>query len=235
MITDHLSDLCLAPTDVSEKNLLSEGIDPARIVVTGNTVVDAVNHLLPDAGKRGEILERHGVVPGDFVLSTLHRPENVDDPARLWVILEQLRALEYTVLLPTHPRTRAVIDNNDLEGSGGSLRLIEPIGYIDFISLIAECALVVGDSGGVQEEVSVLKRPMVVVRRSTERPEVLDTFCTLTTPEGITAAADEWLRDLPTTLRRLAEMDSPYGDGHAAEKCVEAIEKLLETPKKAAD
>jgi UDP-N-acetylglucosamine 2-epimerase (non-hydrolysing) len=228
VIADHLTDLCLAPTHVSRSNLVAEGIDEKRISITGNTVVDAVNHLLPDEGARAGILAQNDVERERFALSTFHRPENVDDPDRLATILDQLRLVGLPVVLPVHPRTRAQIDRHGLDRSGGLLRLIDPIGYVQFLGLLAECALAIGDSGGVQEEVSVLKRPMIVVRRSTERPEVLDTFCTLVSPDEISARARDWLTDLSGNLRRLGETPSPYGDGHASERSVEAIRSHLE-------
>ena len=228
VITDHLTDLCLAPTQVSMGNLLAEGIAENRIAITGNTVVDAVNHLLPDEGTRAGILAQNEVERERFALTTFHRPENVDDPDRLATILDQLRALDLPVLFPVHPRTRAQIERHGLDRNGGSLRLIEPIGYVPFLGLLAESALAIGDSGGVQEEVSVLKRPMIVVRRSTERPEVLDTFCTLVSPDDISSRAGDWLIDLPGNLQRLADTPSPYGDGHASERSVEAIRTHLE-------
>ena len=228
VIADHLTDLCLAPTGVSRSNLVAEGIDDRRIAITGNTVVDAVNHLLPDESARAEILSQHDVTREQYVLSTFHRPENVDDPERLATIFSQLRSLPMPVLLPLHPRTRAQVERHGLDRGDGSLRLIEPIGYVPFLGLLAESALAIGDSGGVQEEVSVLKRPMIVVRRSTERPEVVDTFCTLASPDQISARAREWLTDLPGHLQRLSEMHSPYGDGHAAERSVDAILTRLE-------
>jgi UDP-N-acetylglucosamine 2-epimerase (non-hydrolysing) len=229
VITDHLTDLCLAPTQVSRSNLLTEGIDDKRIAITGNTVVDAVNHLLPDESARAEILTQNDVERERFALSTFHRPENVDDPERLAIILDQLRSIDLPVLLPVHPRTRAQIDRHGLDRDGGPLRLMDPIGYVQFLGLLAESALAIGDSGGVQEEVSVLKRPMVVVRRSTERPEVLDTFCTLASPEKIGAVAVDWLSNLSRNLSRLSETPSPYGDGHASERSVDAIRLLLES------
>ena len=227
VIADHLSDLCLAPTETSKGNLLREGIAEDRIVITGNTVVDAVNHLLPGEDDRKAILAEHGVSPGDFVLSTFHRPENVDSPQQFAAILDALRQLERPVVFPVHPRSRAQIDEHDLDTGG--LTLTEPIGYVDFLGLLAECALAVGDSGGVQEEVSVVKRPMVVVRNSTERPEVMGTFCRLTTPGvGIVEAASAFLPTNSPSFTELESIPSPYGDGQASERSVSAITSFLD-------
>jgi UDP-N-acetylglucosamine 2-epimerase (non-hydrolysing) len=228
IVTDHLADLCLAPTAVSASNLAAEGIPDNRIVITGNTVVDAVNHLLPSAEERKGFLERHDLVPNGFVLSTFHRPENVDQPEALKTIVDQLHRLDRPVLLPLHPRTRSVAQRHGIDMTVGQVRIVEPLGYIEFLGLLAECSLAIADSGGLQEEVSVLKRPMVVVRNSTERPEVLGTFCTLVqVGDDIARVGIEWLEGNPHSHEEIALFPSPYGDGHAASRSVTAIEDLL--------
>lgn len=228
VIADHLSDLCLAPTTVSAANLAAEGIDDKRVVITGNTVVEAVERLLPVPERRKEILRELGLSPTEFVVSTLHRPENVDDPEIFTVILEQLASLSLPVILPLHPRSRERAASGGLGPLLDRLRIVEPLDYPTFLGLLAESALAVADSGGIQEEVSVLKRPLVVVRRSTERPEVIGTFARRVEPgPGIGQAAREVLDDLEATLTRLAGIPSPYGDGTAARKSVAAIRMLL--------
>jgi UDP-N-acetylglucosamine 2-epimerase (non-hydrolysing) len=229
IVTDHLSDLCLAPTATSRANLNREGIPDDRVVVTGNTVVDAVQHLLPETEERDRILGEYGLETGSFVVSTFHRPENVDHPERLETIVRELASLDLPVLLPLHPRTRAIADSHGIELEAGDVRVTEPLGYIEFLGLLAECALAVADSGGLQEEVSVVKRPMVVVRNSTERPEVLGTFCTLVqVGDDISRAGRSWLAGRPHTLDELARIPSPYGDGHAAGTCASAIKQLTD-------
>ena len=228
VVADHLSDLCLAPTDVNRENLAREGIAGKRVVVTGNTVVEAIGRLLPEAGERREIAAAHGVEPGRFVLSTIHRPENVDEPGTLRVVLEQLAALPHPVVLPLHPRTAGMADEFGLTGLLDRLTVVEPLGGREYLALAAESAFVVSDSGGMQEEVSVLKRPLIVVRRSTERPEVQGTFATLVPPgPGIGEVAAELNADLAGVHARLAGMPSPYGDGTASERSVAAIAEML--------
>lgn len=228
VVTDHLADLCLAPTGTSASNLRSEGIPESRIRITGNTVVDAVRHLIPSKKERSEIMGRHGVLPGEFVLSTFHRPENVDNQQNLQTIAEQLAAIGLPVLLPIHPRTRAMAQEHGIDLEIGEIRLLDPLGYIEFLGLLAECALAVADSGGLQEEVSVLKKPMVVVRSSTERPEVLGTFCTLVqVGNEISASGRRWLEGDPYSPDDLAAIDSPYGSGDAGERSVDALMSLI--------
>ena len=224
VVADQLSDLCCAPTAVSVANLAAEGIDGDRVVLTGNTVVEAVTGLLPSGDERRELLARYDVEAGRFVLSTFHRPENVDDLAKFETILRELAALPLPVVLPLHPRSVRRAGEFGLQPLLAQLRVTPPIGYRDFLGLEAECALMISDSGGVQEEASIVKRPVVVVRNSTERPEVLGTFAELVRPgPEIGRAAREWLEN-PADLTEIA---SPYGTGTASRQSVEALEALL--------
>lgn len=226
VLTDHLADLLCAPTPVAVSNARGEGIPDERIELTGNTIVEAVHHLMPPPDERAALLAKYGIDSGGFVLSTFHRPENVDDPARLAVILQELTKLDYPVLLPLHPRSRQIAHRHGLEYLFDGIQVVQPIGYREFLGLSAESAFLISDSGGVQEECSVYKRPVIVVRRSTERPEVLETFARLVAAESISDVAREWL-DRPNEIhQQLAEIDSPYGDGSASERIVEAITGL---------
>ncbi len=229
VVVDHLSDLCCAPTATSAANLADEGISGGeRVVVTGNTVVEAVLQLRPDVAETDTLLAARGVERDRFVLTTFHRPENVDDPEVLATILDELAALPLPVVLPLHPRTRARAADAGLEPLLDKLVVGPPAGYREFIGLMGACALLVSDSGGVQEESSVVKRPVVVVRNSTERPEVLGTFSRLVAPGGaIGAAAAEWLDDITAVHERLATIPCPYGEGNASALTVSALDRLL--------
>lgn len=224
VLTDHLADVCCAPTDVSRRNLEEEGIPPERVVVTGNTVVDAVLECLPPSSERPELLAKRGVDANSYVLATFHRPENVDEPGPLQTVLDQLGALPLPVVLPLHPRTAARASSFGLSQPLSRLIVTEPLGYSEFVALAADSAALVSDSGGLVEEASVLKRPIAVVRQSTERPEVQGTFAELVTPgPAIGKQVGVWLEDLDAVHARLAEIPTPYGDGHASERCVAAV------------
>ncbi len=228
VVADHLADLCLAPTDVNRANLAAEGIGGDRVVVTGNTVVEAVAELLPPEGRRRAVLAELGLEPASFVVATIHRPENVDDPATFRLVLEELAAIPLPVVLPVHPRTAERAERFGLDDLLAKLRVVEPQGYLRFLALVAESAFVVSDSGGLQEEVSVLKRGMIVVRRSTERPEVQGTFVELVPPgPRIGELAAEWASDVAGLRARLAGLPSPYGDGTASARSVAAIARVL--------
>jgi UDP-N-acetylglucosamine 2-epimerase (non-hydrolysing) len=229
VVVDHLADLCCAPTAVSAQNLEREGIHgEERVVVTGNTVVEAVTRLAPGRDETQKVLAERGVATDGFVLATFHRPENVDDPEVLAVILRELAALPLPVVLPLHPRTEQVARAAGLGDLLARLQVERPAGYRPFLALMSSCALVVSDSGGVQEESSVVKRPVVVVRRSTERPEVLGTFCELVAPGGrIGDVARGWIDDLAAVHARLAALPTPYGDGTASQRTVEALARVV--------
>lgn len=224
VIADHLSDLCCAPTEVNVENLAAEGISGYRVVQTGNTIVEAVQELLPSPEERMRLCEQYEVEPARFVLSTFHRPENVDDPERYRTILEQLAKLPVPVLLPLHPRSVRRAAEHGLSDLLDQIRVTEPIGYREFLGLQAESALLISDSGGIQEEVSIVKRPVIVVRNSTERPEVIGTFATRVLPgEAMGEAASGALEDIGGVHAELAELDSPYGDGTASRRSIEAL------------
>jgi UDP-N-acetylglucosamine 2-epimerase (non-hydrolysing) len=229
VIADHLSDLCLAPTALNVANLAAEGIDGDVVVRTGNTIVEAVERLMPTEDERAGLARRFGVEPEGFVLGTLHRPENVDDKDTLANLLTSLASLDVPVLIPLHPRTQKRIAEFGLANIAARLRVVDPIGFRDFIGLGAEARLIVSDSGGVQEEVSVYKRPAVVIRRSTERQEVEGTFVQRFEPGPALASqlADELERSTQRTAE-LQDVSSPYGDSSAPQRSVEAILALVE-------
>jgi UDP-N-acetylglucosamine 2-epimerase (non-hydrolysing) len=228
VLIDHLSDLCCAPTEISRGNLLAEGIGDERVLVTGNTVVEAVQRMVPAPADRRQLLQRHGLTAGTFVLATFHRPENVDRAEVLGEVFAQLAGLPVPVVLPLHPRTRARVLAFGLERLLAPLMVLPPLGYRDFLGLSAEAAFLISDSGGVQEEMSVLKRPLIVVRSSTERPEVQGSFAMRVAPgPDVGSLARRWLLQLPELHGALARLPSPYGDGSASARSVAALVRLI--------
>jgi UDP-N-acetylglucosamine 2-epimerase (non-hydrolysing) len=228
VIVDHLADLLCAPTETNRANLLAEGIPEQRIVVTGNTVVESVARLLPDSAERARLLSVRRLQAGRFILATLHRPENVDNPEVFRTIVDQLVHLPFPVVLPLHPRSVQRSNDFGLTELLRKLVVTDPIGYEEFLALAAEAAFLISDSGGIQEEASVLKRPVIVVRRSTERPEVIGTFAERVLPgPSIGEVAHRWVDDLEGLHARLAAIPSPYGDGSASELSVSALDRLF--------
>ncbi len=224
---DHLADLLCAPTPAAVAHLRAEGITD-RVLMTGNTVVDATLRCLPDPLDRVAIRARHGVERDAYVLATFHRQENVDDLDHLETIVDELAALPLPVVFPIHPRTADRAAHLGVTVARGAVTVVPPLGYREFLALAADSALIVTDSGGVQEEASVFGRPVVVVRRSTERPEVEGTVATVVAPGPlIGATARTLLADLPSVHARLRATPSPFGDGTAGRRIVDAITDLV--------
>ncbi|MCT2582001.1 UDP-N-acetylglucosamine 2-epimerase (non-hydrolyzing) [Actinophytocola sp. S1-96] len=228
VLIDHLADLCCAPTALNRENLLAEQIPPHRVAVTGNTVVEALRAAAPDTAARDRVLAGLGLAPDGYLVATIHRPENVDDRHNLELILRVLNRLPLPVVVPLHPRMARRVEEFGLDALLAELRVIEPQAYPAFLALVSGAAVVVSDSGGIQEEVSVLKRPVVVVRRSTERPEIEGTFGTLVPPgPRVRHEVLRWLDDVPGHRARLAAIPSPYGTGSPSARIAAAVRRLL--------
>jgi len=221
ILTDHLSDLLFAPTKRAAARLATEGIAPERVRVTGNTVVDELVHERERARGNGA-RAKHGLAPRAYMLATLHRAENTDDATRLLGIVEgygrAAAALKLPVLCALHPRTRGRLD--ELRATvPNAVRFLPPLGYLEFLALHADAALVLTDSGGLQEEACVLGVPCVTTRDNTERPESVEVGANQLAgadPQRIAAAAAAMLA-APRDWRQ------PFGDGHAAERIVDAL------------
>jgi UDP-N-acetylglucosamine 2-epimerase (non-hydrolysing) len=165
LVTDQLADLLFTPSEDGDENLRREGVAPEKIFLVGNVMIDSLVRLLPLAQKTS----RNGL-PERYALVTLHRPANVDDSATLKGILESLLEVnrDVAVVFPAHPRTRKRIADFGLDA--GQLRLLDPLPYVDFLGLQARAAVVITDSGGIQEETTYLGVPCLTVRENTERP-----------------------------------------------------------------
>jgi UDP-N-acetylglucosamine 2-epimerase (non-hydrolysing) len=214
-----LADLHCAPTERAVANLRSEGVPAGRIVLTGNTIVEATRDMLPGDPAARAIVAQTGAEPGEYVLATIHRPENTDDPVRLRAILDELSKLGLPVLFPLHPRTRLAAGRHGLAAAIDRLRPLAPADHRTFLSLARHARLIVSDSGGVQEECTVLKRPLIVVRNSTERPESIDAgFAHLVQPGPLIGDLGRQLIGDEGLSERLAAIPCPFGDGTASER-----------------
>jgi len=225
LLTDAISDLLFCTEQSGVDNLRREGVDPDRVFLVGNVMIDTLlkNKARADAS---DVLDRLGLAPGGYAVLTLHRPSNVDDPAVLARLLDALEtiAAELPIVLPAHPRTRQRIEALGLgERVAGirNLRIIEPAGYLDFLRLMGEARLVLTDSGGIQEETTILKVPCLTLRENTERPVTVDmgsNHLVGTDPARILAAFRAVIDgNLP------APQTPPLWDGHAAGRVVDAL------------
>lgn len=219
VVTDRLASLLLTPSPDGDANLMKEGVDPARIRRVGNVMIDTLVRLLPVAAPPA----LPGLA-GPYVLATLHRPGNVDDPRALAALLKTLlRVAERAcVVFPVHPRTRRRIDAGEVRvPAGGRLLLTEPLGYLEFLGLQKGAAAVVTDSGGVQEESSYLGVPCLTVRPNTERP------VTVESGSNTLVGSDMALLDAGLTAalegRGKKGRPIPLWDGRAAERIADEL------------
>jgi len=227
MIVGVVADLHCCATEGNAEHLLRAGVPARAIMVTGNPIVEATLAALPDREAQRRLLAEYQVEDGRFVLATMHRPENVDDRQQLATVLDALARLPWPVVLPLHPRTALRIEQFGLSEAADRLRLVPPLDHFSFLGLAARARILVSDSGGVQEEVTILKKPLVVVRNSTERPEsVAAGFARMTRPAGIGAAVSAMATDeVAVTLRQLP---CPFGDGQAGRRIAAAVCALVD-------
>jgi len=227
VLTDQLSDLLLTPSPDAKPNLLAEGISPERIVFVGNVMIDSMRHALEQPT---DILDRLGLLPGDYAVATLHRPANVDSREALEATLDALATIgaRIPILFPVHPRTVARV------GSFGMTRrlfetpgvsAIEPLGYRDFVTLMGSAKLVATDSGGIQEETTALGIPCLTLRGGTERPVTVTEGTNVVV--GLDVAAID--REVVAILEgRGKKGHVPEGwDGRAGDRVACALESFL--------
>ncbi len=199
VVTDVLADLLFTTSPEAEENLRREGVPPERIHFVGNVMIDSLRFYEARA-ERSTVLDDLGLEPRAYGLVTLHRPSNVDDPEHLRALAGALEAVgeRLPLVFPVHPRTRRMMDERGIAPAPERVRRIDPVGYLDFVKLMRYSALVLTDSGGIQEETTALGIPCLTIRPNTERPIT----CTIgtntlvgTSPERIVAQARRVLEE----------------------------------------
>jgi UDP-N-acetylglucosamine 2-epimerase (non-hydrolysing) len=221
LVTDSVSDYLFASERAGVRNLLAEGVPREKIFFAGNVMIDTLLRSR-HAAAGSTVLERLQLRPRGYIVATLHRPSNVDDPERLTAMIAVLReaARRMPVVFPLHPRTRARMDAAGID-SGGLLP-VSPLGYLDFLRLTDQARVVLTDSGGIQEETTILQVPCLTLRENTERP--------VTVEEGtnrlVGVAPADILRALEETLSRDAPLAKTpeLWDGRAAARIVDVLE-----------
>ena len=227
LLTDAISDLLFVTEPSGLANLKREGIAPEKVHFVGNVMIDTLMRNLERARGR-PILADLGLTPRGYAVLTLHRPSNVDDPATLGRLLAALETIgrQMPILFPVHPRTRQSLTRFGLadEAAARGLRLIEPLGYLDFLRLMAEARLVLTDSGGIQEETTILKVPCLTLRENTERPITVEVGCNQlvgTDPARIEAAFRHVMAARESTCRT-----PDLWDGRAAGRIVDVLRRF---------
>ncbi len=224
MVTDRLADLLFTPSKDGDDNLLREGVDAGRIRCVGNVMIDTLVRLESIARDLWPSL-RTSLGLDRYGLLTLHRPSNVDNDNMLRVILETLDRVSSRIplLFPVHPRTRDRIRSYGLENRMRRVRLLDPLGYIEFLALQKNAAFVVTDSGGIQEETTFLGVPCLTLRKNTERP--------ITIEMGTNVLVGQDMQVLQSEIERILRGDTrkastpPLWDGHASERIAECLDQ----------
>jgi UDP-N-acetylglucosamine 2-epimerase (non-hydrolysing) len=229
IVTDRLADLLLTPSPDADANLLKEGVNPARIHLVGNVMIDT---LLTSKARAEQLstLKDLGLTPGGYAVCTLHRASNVDDPKVLGGLLSSLAHVSsrVPVIFPVHPRTRKMLADHGLGGMlerSPGLKLVEPMGYLEFLALTSQARLILTDSGGLQEESTALGVPCLTLRENTERPITVEQGTNLvvgTDPVRITEEAERALNGQGKQGRVPA-----LWDGRTAERIAELYERFL--------
>jgi len=226
-LVDHVSTYLFAPTENARKNLEKESI-LGEVYVTGNTVIDAVIQHLPIAERKSNILKN--VVFKKFALVTAHRAENVDDSGVLENLVESFIESPIPIVYPVHPRTQKRLRQQKMWkklSSSENVQMLPPLGYFDFLLLIKNCEMILTDSGGLQEEATAppLRKPVLVIRLSTERPEAVEAgFAKVV---GIEKNA--LVKAMENTLNERSDLPkvSPYGDGSAGKRIVNIVLNIM--------
>ncbi|HEX8217357.1 MAG TPA: UDP-N-acetyl glucosamine 2-epimerase, partial [Allosphingosinicella sp.] len=219
LVTDCLSDVLWTPSPDADSNLIAEGVDPARISRVGNIMIDSFELVRPAIEAAGSA-EEFGLERGGYGVVTLHRPSNVDDREELERLVAALVRVQQRLPLvfPVHPRTRVRLAAAELDArlAAAGVRLVDPLSYVQFMSLVTGAAAAITDSGGIQEETTYLGIPCLTLRRNTERPITIDEgtnrlVCAETLPDAVRRA----LRAPRGAARR-----PQYWDGQTAARCV---------------
>lgn len=228
-VTDVLADLLLTPSPDADQNLLAEGKPKDKIVCVGNVMIDTLFMNLPKAKER-DVPKQMGLEHGEYAVLTMHRPSNVDVPETFARILSALLDIQerIPIVFPIHPRTRKRMQETDLGKrfeAAENIRLTDPLGYLEFLSLTTRAKLVITDSGGLQEETTALGIPCLTIRENTERPITVD--------EGTNVVVGTDDVRIRAEANKILDGDGKAGrtpalwDGKTSERIVEAVTAFL--------
>jgi UDP-GlcNAc3NAcA epimerase len=216
VVTDHLSDLLLCPSQPAVNNLAAEGITKG-VKIVGDVMADALQFAVSKASAQSDILSRLALQPQGYLLATVHRAENTDNTQRLTNILSAFAALNEPVIFPAHPRTRKFLQETGYQPPA-NVKLIDPVGYFDIIALEKSARLLLTDSGGMQKEAYWLEVPCITLRDETEWIETVELGWNI-----LTGADRDRIVETVRTFKAPSEHPPLYGDGQTAEKIISTI------------
>lgn len=220
ILTDHISKLLFVPTKTAEKNLHNEGITKG-VYNVGDVMFDAVLHFKKLAEEKAQIMDKISITPGEYILTTIHRAENTNNIDRLKNILEALNKSNKKIVLPLHPRTKKYIEDYNLKFNK-NIKLIEPVGYLDMITLEMNAEKIVTDSGGVQKEAFFMKKPCITMRDETEWVETVENGWNVI----VGTDTDKILNSILNFESNVCQKNI-FGDGKASYKILDVINDTL--------
>lgn len=219
IISDHISDYLFAPTKTALNNLINEGM-LKQAFLSGDIMVDSLKQNLEKSNKFSNIMEILSIDSNKFYLLTLHRPYTVDNPDNLKLILDKLSSLDKEIIFPVHPRTKKIIESSEIRISN-KIKLIKPVGYLDFIMLEQTAEKIITDSGGIQKEAYIFKKPCITLRSETEWIETVDDGWNILLLPNNNNFCESILKFTPTEKQR-----DVFGSDVAA-KMINQIQKIL--------
>lgn len=223
VVTDHISSILFAPTKTAVRNLKAEGISKKLIHQIGDVMFDAAMLFGAVGRKHSDILDTLNLNPGSYILATIHRAENTNNPDRLRNIFSGLEKIAHSlpVVIPLHPRTRKYLEMlGELESYLHSLTILDPVGYLDMACLEQQATIIVTDSGGIQKEAFFYRVPCITLRDETEWVELVDLgWNKLVSPRSATEVADA----INSSIGMKGKEDSPYGEGNASKLIVDIL------------
>jgi UDP-N-acetylglucosamine 2-epimerase (non-hydrolysing) len=228
VLTDQISDLLFTTEASAQQHLQREGIDPSKVHFVGNVMIDTL--IAHRARARAlDVPSALGLSPGAYGVITLHRPSNVDDPAVFEELLAAIAVIseELPLIFPVHPRTRPTVERSPAAArliDRGRLRLVEPLGYLEFLGLVEQSGVVLTDSGGVQEETTILGVPCLTLRENTERPVTITHGTNQLVGTSAARIVAAWKSRRPTSGVGVAP---PLWDGSAALRIVDVLRQFL--------
>lgn len=222
ILTDHISTILFAPSQIAVDHLASEGISGAMVQYTGDVMFDAIRLFNPIAEAKSSIMERLDLVPGEYALCTLHRKENTDFEAHLMSIIEGMGQSGLPVILPLHPRTRKILTQLETE-LPANIQIIDPVGYLDMITLERNARVIGTDSGGLQKEAYFQGVPCVTFRDETEWTELVELGVNV-----LTGANGPLIAKAMAEAKPVSGFTRVYGNGDASQSIAEYLSEWSE-------
>ena len=224
LMIDQIADILFTPNEWTRANLIHEGIDESKIIVSGDPIVDAVLENAEIASVKSSVLQDFGLMRGNYFLATIHRLENVDDEEKLSTIIYAFNKLaekyHCPFVFPAHPKTQKKITEYGIDT--GNILITPPQGYLDFLQLEANCTALLTDSGSLQEEACILHIPCITIREDTERQETIDLEANILVP----ASETDILSAVDFMIHKPRTWDNPFGEPGTGERIMHNIQHI---------